>query len=143
MLAEHGRIETEVCSGSISGLRFLRQQLFSHDSKQRPVERCQLAMQDGVRRVGSDVADTIRQQSLKFRSQLFPGFSILRDLPLSDQRTGRDNRIRTATSIRLTVEMPDAGVAVSIRVRVADKDIGRDVFGEVPTCRNIILRRHR
>ena len=53
-------------------------------------------------------------------------------LPASEQRAGGNHRSLLAAVVGLGVEVPDAGVAEAVGVRIAGQHVGRHVAGQVP-----------
>ena len=72
------------------------------------------------------------EQRFKLLRQPLPLVRGRRRLPPGQQRAGRDHSLAGPSLVGLGVEMPDAGVAVRIGVRIAREHVGRNLPREVP-----------
>ena len=63
-----------------------------------------------------------------------------RRLPARQQRAGGNDGAGRAALVGLGVEVPDAGIAEPVGVRIAGEHVGRDVGGQVPGRRVAIVQ---
>jgi hypothetical protein len=93
-------------------------------------------MEHGIGCVLGQARGAVGEQVLQFDGKFLFLLGLRARLPAREQGTRRQDRLRAAL-VRLAVEMPHAGVAEAVRVRVAGENVRRHILGEIPGVRAI------